>query len=121
MKPKDGPDARISPRYEAKIDVMVFTDGLEHFESEKTANVSLTGLFVVSKYKTEIGKRHHIRIVLKDLDSYFDLKAKVAWLSDGSGPHPQGFGLQFVELTKEHEHIIRTVLKNYVGETQSGA
>jgi Tfp pilus assembly protein PilZ len=109
-----GINRRLKPRYSVHIKVEMLTKGLNHYAVEKCANVSLGGLFVCSDYSAEQDEKIHIRVIMSDKDSYFDIKTRVAWICDGHGSHPRGLGLEFVELTQEQNHIIARFLKDYV-------
>ena len=105
---------RRKPRYSANLQVWVFTKGLNHFESERTANISSGGLFVCTGHSAEVGERLHIRVILSDIDSYFDVKTRVAWVCGDEGSHPAGLGLEFIELDEAQTHVVQTILKDYV-------
>jgi len=112
--PNGSPKARRKPRYSANMQVTVFTKGLNHFQSEKTANISQGGLFICTSYKCEVGEKLHVRIILSDIDSFFDMKAKVAWTNDASNSHPEGIGVEFVDMTNEQKEVISKILSKYV-------
>ncbi len=105
---------RRKPRYAANLQVWVFTKGLNHFQAEKTANISLGGLFVCTNHSAEVGEKLHIRVILSDIDSYFDVKTRVAWLCGNDGSHPEGLGLEFIELDEAQQHVVQNILKDYV-------
>ena len=110
----DKSPARLKPRYAANLEVLVYTKGLQHFVAEKTANISKGGLFVCTNHKAEVGEKMHIRIILSDIDSYFEVKTRVAWLCDGGGSHPEGIGLEFIEVNDAQAEIIERILTKYV-------
>ncbi len=112
-KPQKSP-ARLKPRYSANLEVLVYTKGLDHFVAEKTANISKGGLFVCTSHKAEVGDKMHIRIILSDIDSYFEVKTRVAWLCDGGASHPEGIGLEFVEINEAQSEVIDRILTKYV-------
>jgi Tfp pilus assembly protein PilZ len=109
-----GINRRLKPRYAANLKVEMLTRGLNHYTIEKCANVSLGGLFVCTDYSAQQNEKIHVRIILSDKNSYFDLKTRVAWICDGQGSHPKGLGLQFIELTDEQLKVVRHFLKDYV-------
>jgi len=111
---------RRKPRYSAHVQVLVFTRGLEHFLSERTANISEGGLFICTEQNLEIGERVHIRVILSDKDSYFDVKTRVAWACDGSGSHPKGLGLELMDLNAPQRSVIEKVLRHYVNVQDKG-
>jgi Tfp pilus assembly protein PilZ len=116
-EPKDplqGPNRRKKPRYAADVKVEIFTKGLNHYVTGKTANISPGGLFVCTDYVGELGEKLHVRVILCDREAYFDCKATIAWICDDKGSHPQGLGVEFVELTDAQKHVINKVLKDYV-------
>jgi len=96
------------------VQTMVFTKGLEHFLSERTANISEGGIFVCTDFECPVGEKLHIRVILSDQDSYFDVKTRVAWICQGDAGHPKGLGLEFVDLNEPQKRVIGTVLKRYV-------
>jgi uncharacterized protein (TIGR02266 family) len=115
--PPDSPSSRLArrkARYALNVQTLVFTKGLEHFLSERTANISEGGIFVCTDYESPVGEKLHIRVILSDQDSYFDVKTRVAWVCDGEGGHPKGLGLEFVDLNEPQKRVIATVLKRYV-------
>jgi Tfp pilus assembly protein PilZ len=114
MTTTQGIQRRIKARYAANIAVEMFTQGLNYFRAERTANISLGGLFVCTEYTGKIDEKVHIRIILSDRDSYFDVKTRIAWTCDGSGSHPKGLGLEFIELTDQQKMVIEKFLKDYV-------
>ena len=114
MTEESSQSGRKKPRYAMNVQALVFTKGLEHFVSERTANISEGGLFVCTEHPAQIGERLHIRVILSDQDSYFDVKTKVAWVADGSTGHPKGLGLEFIDLNEPQKRVIGTVLKKYV-------
>jgi uncharacterized protein (TIGR02266 family) len=105
---------RRKPRYAAHLQVLVFTKGLNHFLSERTANISSGGLFVCTEHSAEVGEKLHIRVMLADIDSYFDVKTEVVWVCDGGSSHPQGLGLMFVDLSDDQQVVVDKILKNYI-------
>jgi uncharacterized protein (TIGR02266 family) len=105
---------RRKPRYSSNLTVMVFTKGLNHFLSEKAANISSGGLFVCTDHAVEIGDKLHIRITLSDIESYFDLKTRVAWICPSGSSHPQGFGLEFIELNEAQQKVVTDILSKYI-------
>lgn len=105
---------RRKPRYSANLSVMVFTRGLNHFMAEKTANISLGGLFVCTDHNAEVGEKLHIRIMMSDLDAYFDVKSEVVWVCPKGSGHPQGLGLRFCDLNEDQQAVISRFLKNYI-------
>jgi Tfp pilus assembly protein PilZ len=109
---------RQKARYAANIAVEMFTQGLNYFRAERTANISLGGLFVCTEYAGKTDEKVHIRIILSDRDSYFDVKTRIAWTCDGSGTHPKGLGLEFIELTDPQKMVIEKFLKDYVNIAQ---
>jgi Tfp pilus assembly protein PilZ len=110
---------RQKARYAANIAVEMFTQGLNYFRAERTANISLGGLFVCTEYDGKINEKVHIRIILSDRDSYFDVKTRIAWTCDGTGSHPKGLGLEFIELNDAQKMVIEKFLKDYVNVAQS--
>jgi uncharacterized protein (TIGR02266 family) len=109
---------RRKPRYSANIKVLVFTKGLNHFESQKTANISTGGLFVCTDHPAEIGDKMHIRIILGDRDAYFEVKTKVVWVCPTGTGHPQGLGLEFYDVSSDQQEIISKILKDYINVKQ---
>jgi Tfp pilus assembly protein PilZ len=109
-----GINRRLKPRYALNIKVEMLTKGLNHYTIERCANVSLGGLFVCTDYPGAEDERVHVRVIFSDKDSYFDVKTRVAWICDGVGSHPKGLGLEFVDISKEQDQIIRGFLKDYV-------
>jgi uncharacterized protein (TIGR02266 family) len=105
---------RRKPRYSANIRVLVYTKGLNHFESHKTANISSGGLFVCTDHSATIGDKMHLRIILGDRDAYFEVKSKVVWVCPSGNGHPQGLGLEFFEVTDDQKEIIEKILKDYI-------
>ncbi|MEO5667174.1 MAG: PilZ domain-containing protein [Bdellovibrionota bacterium] len=111
---KSGINRRLKARYAVNIKVEMLTKGLNHFNVERCANVSLGGLFVCTDYLAEEDERVHVRVIFADKEAFFDVKTRVAWTCDGTGSHPKGLGLEFVDLTKEQNVIIQHFLKDYV-------
>ncbi len=109
---------RNKARYAANIAVEMFTQGLNYFRAERTANISLGGLFVCTEYDGKMNEKVHIRIILSDRDSYFDVKTRIAWTCDGSSSHPKGLGLEFIEVTDIQKMVIEKFLKDYVNIAQ---
>lgn len=105
---------RRKPRYATSLKVLVFTKGLEHFQSERAANISSGGIFVCTDHICEVGEKLHIRIIFSDLDAYFDVKTRVAWVCGDDSSHPQGFGLQFTDLNDAHKQVIDKFLSKYI-------
>jgi uncharacterized protein (TIGR02266 family) len=105
---------RLKPRYAANLEVLVYTKGLDHFFAERTANISNGGLFVCTNYQTTEGEKLHIRIILSDIDSYFEVKTRVAWVCPGDGSHPAGLGLEFTELNEAQRTVIERILSKYI-------
>ncbi len=108
------PDPRKAPRYSMNLAVEIFSKGLNHVHGAKTANVSLTGLFVCTDLAAALGEQLHLRVVLKDKEAFFDIRGQVVWVCDGQGTHPQGLGLQFVNLSRDQQNVINQHLKDYV-------
>jgi|GEM_PF-997043 len=111
---KGGINRRLKARYAVNIKIEMLTKGLNHVLVERCANVSLGGIFVCTDYTAEENEKVHVRVIFSDKDSFFDVKTRVAWTCDGSGSHPKGFGLEFIDLSKEQDLIIRHFLKDYV-------
>ena len=111
---RGGINRRLKPRYAVNIKVEMLTKGLNHVSVEKCANVSLGGIFVCTDYLAPEDERVHVRVIFSDKDSFFDVKTRVAWTCDGEGSHPRGLGLEFVDLSKEQDVIIKNFLKDYV-------
>lgn len=109
-----GSNRRLKPRYAVNLKVEMITKGLNHHSIERCANVSLGGIFVCTDHLASLGEKVHIRIIFSDKDSYFDVKTQVAWISNSEGPHPQGLGLEFIELSDAHKQVIAHFLKDYV-------
>lgn len=105
---------RRKPRYAANLTVLVFTKGLNHFQAKKTANISSGGLFVCTDYASEVGEKLHIRINFTDIDSFFDLRTRVAWVCSSETSHPQGLGLEFIEITETQRKVIDQILGKYI-------
>lgn len=105
---------RQKPRYQLALKAEVWVKGLEHHQIERTANVSATGLFLCTDLELAPGDVLHLRIIFKDLEAFFDSKAKVVWKCDGLDTHPKGLGLQFVELNQSQVQVIERYLKNYI-------
>jgi len=105
---------RLKPRYSAQIKVEMLTKGLDYHRVDKTANISTGGIFVCTDFLAPEGERVHIRIILADKDAYFDVKTQVAWVCDGSGSHPKGLGLEFIELNEAQVLVINRFLREYV-------
>lgn len=105
---------RKRPRYAADIRVELFTRGLQHWIAERTANISVGGLFVCTESDSTIGERVHMRIYLQDRDAFFDMKGKVVWCCNGEDSHPKGLGIEFIEVTEIQQRVIDQVLKDYV-------
>ncbi len=105
---------RRKPRYSANLSVMVFTRGLNHFVAEKTANISTGGLFVCTDHPAEKGEKLHIRVMMTDLDAFFDVKTEVVWVCTKGSGHPQGLGLQFTDLTEDQKNVISRFMRNYI-------
>ncbi|HVJ64186.1 MAG TPA: PilZ domain-containing protein [Bdellovibrionota bacterium] len=111
----DGPlGQRKKPRYQLALRAELWYRDLQHHVVEKTANISLTGLFLCTEIDLPKGDTVHVRIIFKDLDAYFDAKAKVIWRCDGIGTHPMGLGLQFFDVSDAQSAVIERYLKNYV-------
>lgn len=111
---KQDPTAPRKPRYQLALKAELWVRGLEHHMVEKTANISPSGLFLCTDLELPTGDVVHVRIIFKDLDAYFDAKARVIWQCDGKSSHPQGLGLEYIGLTDMQVHIIDKYLKNYV-------
>lgn len=110
----DMANRRKKPRYATNIKVEIFTKGLNHYVTGKTANISYGGLFVCTDYQGETGEKLHLRVILCDKEAYFDVKARIVWVCDDKGSHPQGVGVEFVELTDAQRTVIDKVLREYV-------
>lgn len=109
-----GANRRLKPRYAVNMKVEMLTKGLNHYNIERCANVSLGGIFVCTDYAAESNEKVHIRVIFSDKNSYFDVKTRVAWICPADGSHPQGLGLEFVELSEEQHKIVIHFLKDYV-------
>jgi len=105
---------RIKPRYQLALAAEVWVRGLEHRNIEKTANISTTGLFLCTDLDLPKNDVVHLRIIFKDLDAYFDVKAKVVWQCHGNDSHPKGIGLRYTDLSIEQTQLIDRYLKQYV-------
>lgn len=110
---------RQKPRYAARLKVEVMTKGLEHHRIEKTANISTTGLFICTDMHADLEDKMHLRIIFEDRDAYFDVKARIVWTCDNAGSHPQGWGLEFVELNQAQKDVIEKFLSEYVNIADS--
>lgn len=110
---------RRKPRYQLALKAEVWVRGLEHYIVEKTANISQSGLFLCTEVDLPVNDRLHIRIIFKDLDAYFDVKARVVWRCDGLGSHPQGLGLEYTELTEFQSEVIKRYLTDYINVRDS--
>lgn len=109
-----GINRRLKPRYAVDLKVEMLTKGLDHYVAERCANVSLGGLFVCTSYSAELNETVHLRIIFSDKEAYFDVKSEVAWICDDSGPHPQGLGLRFIDLSDDQIQVINRILREYV-------
>jgi len=105
---------RQKPRYAAQLKVDVFMKGLVHHRIEKTANISLGGIFLCTELPGEIGDKMHLRIILSDREAFFDIKARIAWTCNNEGSHPQGLGLEFIDLNEAQKDVINKILAQYV-------
>lgn len=105
---------RRKPRYSASLKVMVFTKGLGHFQTERAANISSGGIFICTDHQSEIGEKLHIRIIFSELDAYFDVKTRVAWICNNDSSHPQGLGLAFTDLNEPQKQVIDKFLTQYI-------
>lgn len=110
----DDNSQRKKPRYQLALKAEVWVRDLEHHVIEQTANISMGGLFLCTALDLPQGDIVHVRIIFKDLDAYFDAKSKVVWRCNGSGSHPVGLGLEFIELNEPQIAVIERYLKNYV-------
>jgi uncharacterized protein (TIGR02266 family) len=110
---------RSKPRFAANLEVLIYSKGLDTFFAEKTANISLGGLFVCTPLTASVGDKLHIRVILSDIDSYFEVKSKVVWVCPAGKPHPQGLGLEFVELSQAQKTVIEKILSKYIHEDHS--
>jgi len=111
---RGGINRRLKARYAVNIKIEMLTKGLNHYNVERCANVSLGGIFVCTDYQAEENERVHVRVIFSDKEAFFDVKTRVAWTCDGAGSHPRGLGLEFVEITQEQNLIIQHFLKDYV-------
>lgn len=105
---------RIKPRYSAHLKVELFTKGLEHHLIERTANISSGGLFVCTDISAGIDDKVHLRIIFSDKAAYFDVKAVVVWVCDGSKGHPKGLGVEFIDMNAAQQAIVDRHLVEYV-------
>ena len=105
---------RRKPRYSASLKVLVFTKGLEHFQSERAANISSGGIFVCTDHICDVGEKLHIRIIFSDLDAFFDVRTRVAWVCGDDTSHPQGLGLEFVDVNDAQKQVISQFLSKYI-------
>jgi Tfp pilus assembly protein PilZ len=105
---------RKKPRYQLALKAEIWIRDLQHHIIERTANISIGGLFLCTDLNLPQGDIVHVRIIFKDLDAYFDAKTKIVWRCDGLGSHPMGLGLEFIDLNDAQIDVIDTYLSKYI-------
>lgn len=108
---------RKRPRYAANVKVEMFTKGLDHVFAGQTANISKGGLFICTDHLGSVDETLHLRIILSDKNAFFSVKTRVAWVCLGDGSHPQGLGVEFIDISPDQAQIIDKFLIDYVNVT----
>ncbi len=97
----------------ADLSVEVSLEGEHNFFVGFSENVSEGGLFVATHSLREIGSIIHLTFQLPDRARPIEVEAVVRWirLFSEASDVPPGLGLQFVDLSDEDAHAIRTFVE----------
>jgi uncharacterized protein (TIGR02266 family) len=102
-----------NPRYLARITIFYGLDP-EELLSDYSINISSGGAFIAATSIFPEGTVLTVKFNFPDSDVVIYTHARVAWVNDPDNikkrSHPPGMGLQFLTLSMEDIHTIRTFL-----------
>ena len=84
-----------------------------------TGNISSGGLFIATNKPLEKGVQFMLKLQLPDLPDILQIKCEVAWSKNqesSSDIRPNGMGIKFVEMSKEHNNLMQQYLKSLLEE-----
>lgn len=111
----DPPERRIYRRYLARIAIFY---GLYQNDllTDYSINISTGGVFIETRKILPEGTEVTVKFNLPNSDIIIVAKARVAWTNDPGflkkETLPPGMGLQFIDLSLDDVHTIRTHLEN---------
>lgn len=101
------------PRYLARIAIF-YGSNQNELLSDYSINISTGGVFIESGRILPEGTELTVKFKLPDSDSIIVAKARVAWTNEPGSLRktalPPGMGLQFIDLSLDDMHTIRTFL-----------
>jgi uncharacterized protein (TIGR02266 family) len=107
------PDARANPRYLTRIAIF-YGSYQKKILTDYSINMSTGGVFIESSMILPEDTELTVKFNLPDSDTIISARARVAWLNDPldlkKASLPPGMGLQFLTLSMEDMHTIRTFL-----------
>lgn len=107
-------DRRRSPRVMVSIEVAFSNESKYVYAS--TADISSTGMFIITQEPEEMGTHLSLRFKLPDDDDVFELDGQVRWFrhevtgADGKRLSP-GMGIEFMQLKQSHKQRLELLLK----------
>src|SRR6185369_8869239 len=108
-------DTRANPRYLTRIAIF-YGPFQKKILTDYSINLSTGGVFIESSVILPEGTELTVKFNLPNSDIIITAKARVAWVNDPlvlkKASLPPGMGLQFLNLSIEDMHTIRTSLDN---------
>ena len=109
----DSLDTRANPRYLTRIAIF-YGPYQKKILTDYSINLSTGGVFIESSMILPEDTELTVKFNLPDSDIIISVRARVAWINDPivlkKASLPPGMGLQFLTLSMEAMHTIRTFL-----------
>ena len=111
---QEPPERRSERRYSARIEIFY---GLYQYDllTDYSINLSTGGVFIESSRILPEGTEITVKFKLPDSDSIIVTNARVAWTNEPGllkkEMLPPGMGLQFIDLSLDNMHLIRSFLE----------
>ncbi len=114
--------ARATVRVPFQADVVVEFDRFSGFLAETSANLSLGGMFLTTRYLKPVGSELQFEVRLKDAAPLIRGRGVVAWTRwQDQGPRrPAGMGVRFVELDADSRELIYKIVEERLKSGQVG-
>ena len=103
-------DPRVNVRF-----AVYYGERKEKLMSDYSVNMSLGGIFIESERILPTDTSLVVEFKLPAYEKPIRCKSRVAWTNEPDNPKtsalPKGMGLQFVDLTLEEVHVVRTFIE----------
>ena len=106
----DFSDPRVNVRF-----VVYYGDEQDRPMSDYSVNMSFGGIFIESETVLPADTTLHVEFKLPVNNRQIKCKSRVAWTNEPDNPKssalPKGMGLQFVDLSLDEIHVVRTFIE----------